>query len=101
MEMGSNETIKPAVMAGLGLAFLSQHTAGLELDAGALALVRAEGLPVMRQWHVVHRKEKRLSPAAEAFKRFVLADGAAFLRHWPEAPASADDGKPGARRREA
>jgi DNA-binding transcriptional LysR family regulator len=83
-EMSSNETIKQAVMAGMGLAFISEHTIGLELAAGKLAVVAAEGLPVMRRWHVVRRKEKRLSPAAEAFERFVLERGKSFLARWPE-----------------
>ena len=82
MEMPSNETIKQAVMAGLGLAFISMHTNALELSVGALALVRARGLPVMRQWNVVHRADKRLSPASEAFKAFVLEHGRGFLRAW-------------------
>ncbi len=83
MEMSSNETIKQAVMAGLGLSFISQHTVSLELATGQLALVAAEGLPVMRRWYAVQRREKRLSPAAEAFKEFVLAEGGEFLRTWP------------------
>jgi DNA-binding transcriptional LysR family regulator len=85
MEMSSNETIKQAVMAGMGLSFISQHTIGLELMTGQLIVLKVEGLPVMRQWYVVHRQEKRLSPAAEAFKAFVLKEGADFLRQWPQA----------------
>ena len=82
LEMPSNETIKQAVMAGLGLAFISMHTITLELSVGALALVRAPGLPVVRQWNVVQRRDKRLAPAAEAFKAFVLEHGRTFLRTW-------------------
>jgi DNA-binding transcriptional LysR family regulator len=82
MEMPSNETIKQAVMAGLGLSFISMHTIALELAAGALALVEAPGLPVVRRWYVLHRAEKRLSPAAEAFERFVLEHGRSFLERW-------------------
>ncbi len=81
-EISSNETIKQAVMAGMGLGYISQHAIGLELQVAQLALVHVEGLPVMRQWNVVHRTEKRLSPAAEAFKRFVLDEGSAFLKEW-------------------
>jgi len=84
MEMSSNETIKQAVMAGMGIAFISQHTIGLELATGQLKMLRVQGLPVMRQWNVVHRREKRLSPAAEAFKGFVLEQGGAFLERWPQ-----------------
>ncbi|HEY6097851.1 MAG TPA: LysR substrate-binding domain-containing protein, partial [Anaeromyxobacter sp.] len=82
LEMPSNETIKQAVMAGLGLSFISMHTIALELSVGALALVRAPGLPVIRQWNVVHRRDKRLSPASQAFQAFVLEHGRSFLRTW-------------------
>ncbi len=82
MEMPSNETIKQAVMAGLGLSFISLHTIALELSTRLLTIVRAPGLPVMRAWNVVHRKERRLSPASEAFKEFVLQNGRGFLKSW-------------------
>ncbi len=82
MEMPSNETIKQAVMAGLGLSFISLHTIALELSARALAVIHAQGLPVMRQWMVVHRSERRLAPAATAFKEFVLQNGRSFLKGW-------------------
>ena len=36
MEIGSNETIKQAVIAGLGVAFISAHTVATELDDGRL-----------------------------------------------------------------
>jgi len=79
LEMSSNETIKQAVMAGMGIAFLSMHTIGLELRAGRLALLAVSGLPVMREWYVIHRRGKRLSPAAQAFKSFLLEQGAGLI----------------------
>ncbi len=79
MEMSSNETIKQAVMAEMGVAFLSMHTIGLELRARRLVLLPVMGLPVMREWFVIHRKGKRLSPAAQAFKSFLLEQGAALI----------------------
>ncbi|MBI2748722.1 MAG: LysR family transcriptional regulator [Burkholderiales bacterium] len=79
LEMSSNETIKQAVMAGMGVAFLSMHTIGLELRAGKLATLPVNGLPVMREWYVIHRRGKRLSPAAQAFKSFLLEQGAALI----------------------
>ncbi|HET8538506.1 MAG TPA: LysR substrate-binding domain-containing protein [Anaeromyxobacter sp.] len=82
MEMPSNETIKQAVMAGLGLSFISLHTIALELAARALGVVHAPGLPVVRQWYVLHRADKLLSPAAEAFRGFVLQHGRSFLERW-------------------
>ena len=53
-------------------------------------MLHVEGLPVMRNWNVVHRAEKRLSPAALAFKEFVLKEGSAFLKQWH--PATAIEG---------
>ncbi|MDO5654337.1 MAG: LysR substrate-binding domain-containing protein [Brachymonas sp.] len=79
MEMSSNETIKQAVMAGMGLSFLSLHTIGTELRHQLLAVVRVKGCPVMRDWHCVHTLERVLSPAAEAFRQFMLQRGEAFL----------------------
>jgi DNA-binding transcriptional LysR family regulator len=79
MEMGSNETIKQAVMAGMGISFLSLHTLQLELEHGLLALLQVEGSPVVRAWNVVHTLSKVLSPAAEAFRYFVLERGEAYL----------------------
>ena len=79
MEMASNETIKQAVMADMGISFLSVHTIGLELRQSLLALPNVEGLPVVRRWYVVNNHARLLSPAAEAFRYFVLEQGEAFL----------------------
>jgi DNA-binding transcriptional LysR family regulator len=79
MEMSSNETIKQAVMAGMGVSFISRHTIDLELHAGRLVALDVCGTPVMRQWHVAHLVRKRLSPTARAFKEFVFARGRDLL----------------------
>jgi DNA-binding transcriptional LysR family regulator len=80
MEMASNETIKQAVMAGMGVSFLSRHTLDLELHTRRLAILNVLGTPVIRQWHVAHLAKKRLSPTAAAFREFVLAHGRELLR---------------------
>jgi DNA-binding transcriptional LysR family regulator len=74
-EMGSNETIKQAVMAGMGLAFISDHTIGLELAAGRLVRLPVTGTPVTRHWYVVHRADKQLLPMTVAFLEFVRKEG--------------------------
>jgi LysR family transcriptional regulator, low CO2-responsive transcriptional regulator len=79
MEMASNETIKQAVMAGMGVSFISIHTIGLELQTGKLAVLDVRGLPMIRHWHITHLAGKRLSPMAAAFKSFVLANGSDLL----------------------
>jgi DNA-binding transcriptional LysR family regulator len=79
MEMPSNEAIKQAVMAGMGVSLLSLHTIGLELNSGLIAVPTVEDLPLMRRWNIVNRSAKQLSPAAEAFRYFVLSHGEAHL----------------------
>ncbi len=79
MQMSSNEAIKQAVMAGMGVSLLSLHTLGLELNHRLIAAPDTEGLPIMRRWHVVNNSNKALSPAAEAFRYFILERGEAFL----------------------
>ncbi len=79
MEMPSNEAIKQAVMAGMGVSLLSLHTIGLEWSSGLIAAPAVEGLPLVRRWNIVNRAAKQLSPAAEAFRYFVLSHGEAHL----------------------
>lgn len=75
----SNETIKQAVIAGLGVALISAHTIGLELEAGRLALLNAPGLPIVRYWHVVRRADQPLTPAAAAVFDLVTGLEGSFL----------------------
>jgi DNA-binding transcriptional LysR family regulator len=72
MEVSSNETIKQAVMAGMGISFISAHTVGLELAAGKLVCLDIVGLPIVRDWYVMHLRDKHLSPIAAAFRTFLL-----------------------------
>ena len=74
MEMGTNEAIKQAVQAGMGLGILSLHSAELELETGRLAVLNVEYFPVVRYWYIVHRQNKRLSTVAQAFKMFLLTE---------------------------
>jgi DNA-binding transcriptional LysR family regulator len=79
MEMSSTEAIKQAVQAGLGLGVVSLHTVELELEAGRLAVLDVVDFPICRHWYIVHRKDKRLSASAQAFKHFLLDEAAALL----------------------
>jgi DNA-binding transcriptional LysR family regulator len=72
VQMGTNETIKQAVMAGLGIALISAHTCINELHEGRLVALKAPGLPVIRHWFLVHRTNRPLSVAATVLKTFIL-----------------------------
>lgn len=84
MEMSSNETIKQAVIAGLGIAFISAHTVATELEDGRLVALDVAGLPVLRQWFVVRRQDKVLLPPAQAMLDFLSNEGARFLPGLPK-----------------
>ena len=79
MELGSNETIKQAVMAGLGLSFISEHTIGMERAVGRLVVLDISDTPVKRQWRLVYRTDKRLKPAATAFVQFMDGEGSRLI----------------------
>ncbi|PKO41014.1 MAG: LysR family transcriptional regulator [Betaproteobacteria bacterium HGW-Betaproteobacteria-4] len=79
ISMGSNETIKQAVMAGMGIALISLHTLPLELKTGEVSVLDAIGTPIERTWYVVHMNAKRLLPAGQRFREFLLDNAAAAL----------------------
>ena len=80
MEMNKNEAIKHAVEAGLGVGLVSLHTVEAELVAGQLCVLDVEGFPLKRQWYLVQREGKRLSPAAQAFTDLVLNQASKVLK---------------------
>src|SRR3977135_2613634 len=79
LAMSSNETIKQAVIAGLGIAFISAHTVATELDERRLVTLDVDGLPIVRQWFALSRKDKVLLPPAQAMLDFLSANGKQFL----------------------
>jgi LysR family transcriptional regulator, low CO2-responsive transcriptional regulator len=82
MGLPSNETIKQAVMAGMGLSFLSMRTIRHELASGHIALLDVQGLPQINHWFVTHLRHKKLSPAARSFKEFLIEQGGALMDAW-------------------
>jgi len=79
IELTSNESIKQAVIGNMGLAFISLHTAGLELQSGVLVALDVIGLPVMRFWYVVRMEGAPLSDAAESLRRYIVEFGGDFI----------------------
>lgn len=84
IELGSNESMKQAAMAGLGVALISAHTIAAELADGRLVTLDVEGLPIMRQWFVSFRSDRPLSPIARRFRDFAVARAGEFLPRLPE-----------------
>lgn len=79
METDTTEAIKQAVQAGMGLGIISLHTAELEIATNRLKILDVQGFPIMRYWHIVYRKNKRLSGVAKAFKDFLLKEAPGLM----------------------
>jgi LysR family transcriptional regulator, low CO2-responsive transcriptional regulator len=94
MQIKSTETIKQAVIAGMGISFLSAHTVSRELRARSLAILDVQGFPLMLNWYVVHRRNKRLPPVAQAFKQFLLSEGRQLIDQAVPVPALRAGRKP-------
>ena len=79
VEMESNESIKQAVMADLGIAMISQHTVTEELRSGRLVALDAATLPIRRQWYLIHRADLALSPTLKTVFDHIADQKGAFL----------------------
>lgn len=80
MELSGNETIKQAVIAGMGISFLSAHTFQVEFEAGKLAVLQMDDMPKMLDWCLLHRRDSSLNGVDQAFREFVLTEGAALVQ---------------------
>lgn len=89
MEMDTNEAIKQSVQAGMGLGIISRHGIELELETRRLTILDVEHFPIMRHWHIVQRKSKRLSTAAQAFRQFLLNEAERLAAPAPRKPVRA------------
>lgn len=94
MQMTRNEAVKQAVRSGLGLSVVSLHTIELELETRRLVVLDIQGFPLARKWYLVCRRGKRLSPAAAAFRDFVLREGPQLAAPIP-LPVDGRDRDPG------
>lgn len=88
MEIASNETIKQSVIAGMGIGFLSMHTIAPEQELKRLVVLDVAGFPIVRHWHVVHHRQKRLPPVAEAFTRFLHDEGGKLIDQLVNTPST-------------
>jgi DNA-binding transcriptional LysR family regulator len=74
LELGSNEAIREAVAAGLGVSVVSRHALGQRpATQHGVTVLPVEGFPVPSQWHIVWPKGKRLSPVAQVFGEHLQA----------------------------
>lgn len=79
MELGSVEALKQGVMAGLGVAVISQHSIPLELALHRLAIVNCESFPLRRPWYAVQMASRRQPEAVRKFLDFLHTEGAGVI----------------------
>lgn len=75
MELDHTEAIKQAVMAGLGVAFISVYAVRGELATRRLHALRLRGIRVQRHFHVIHHEARRISASARAFMEVLARSG--------------------------
>ena len=83
LEFNTNETLKQAVIAGLGIALISAHTVMDALAANRITTIDMPGLPIVRQWHLVHTVNAGLPPVTEKVLDFIIAQDGSFLPQLP------------------
>jgi len=74
MELSTNEAIREAILAGLGVSILSRYTLGLERESTDLVCLDVEGFPLESYWHFVYPVGKQLSAAAQAFMKYTRTE---------------------------
>ena len=67
----SNEAVKQAVIAGIGVSIMPIIGLKNELDNGSLVLLKAKGLPIISSWRIIWLKEKKMSPVAKSFLEYI------------------------------
>jgi DNA-binding transcriptional LysR family regulator len=80
MTLSSNEAIKQAILAGLGISILSQYTLGLDTEEPRLVALDIEGFPLERQWQFIYPVGKQTSSATRAFMDFVRKEAFSLVK---------------------
>jgi DNA-binding transcriptional LysR family regulator len=80
MELSGNETIKQAVMAGMGISFLSAHAFQIEIEAEKMVILDMQDMPKMLDWCLLHRRNSNLSGVNGAFRQFVMTHGSGLTK---------------------
>ena len=87
MTIASNEAIKEAVSAGMGIAVLSRHTLH-NAGSGDIVELDVAGFPIRSDWYLVRWRGKAISPVVEAFLECVGAPASTAAASGGQRPAS-------------
>jgi len=86
MEFSTNETIKQAVIAGLGIALISAHTVMDALRANRITTINMPGLPIVRRWFLVRPIDAIPTPASEKIQQLLVGEVQNYLPRFSPAP---------------
>lgn len=70
MELSTNEAVKQAIIAGLGVSVMSRYTLGLDVSHEQLAVLDVEGFPIEHNWVFAYPVGKQLPVVAQEFMAF-------------------------------
>jgi len=82
MEFASNEAIKQAIVADLGVAVMSRQSLVLEGEDGPISVLDVQGFPIKRDWYILYPKGRNLSIVAETFIDFVKNEGRTSIENF-------------------
>jgi DNA-binding transcriptional LysR family regulator len=71
MELGTNEAVKQAIRAGIGLSIISKLSIGNEVTLNQISVLDMPDFPIATRWHVLYRKNKKLTPVTQNFISFL------------------------------
>lgn len=80
MELSTNEAIKQAIIAGLGISILSQYTLGLDNIERRLSILNVQDFPIEKQWQFVYPVGKQTSSVSRAFMDFVRIEATNLIK---------------------
>lgn len=71
MELSTNEAVKQAIMAGIGISVISKLSMGNELTLNQISILNVNDFPILTRWHMLYKKEKKLTPVTQNFISFL------------------------------
>lgn len=74
LQLTSNEAVKQAVIAGLGLSIMPLIGLKNELENGIIKIIPAKNLPIITNWNLIWLKGKKMSPTANAYLEFIRSE---------------------------
>lgn len=80
MELGTNEAIKEAILAGMGITIMSRYTFGLDPESSRYVCLDVEGFPLENHWYLAYPSGKNLSEVVRRFLDFARAEAKALVR---------------------